>query len=148
MFGRRGHSVLRQKRSSYSCLLSDAKTSLLAVLAALRFPEYPASCCSIRERRMKPLPAFAKRSAPSGLLTALVANVVTHFLLILVLLSVLIVGLLTARGVEWLFPHTASAIAKVLHWKSPRMKPSQERDSKANRKAVAELQGGRHAYNK
>jgi hypothetical protein len=97
---------------------------------------------------MRPLPAFARRSVHSGLLTAFAADIIAHSLLILAMLAILSAAVLTARGVEWLFPHTASAIAKVLHWKSPRMKPSQERDSKANRKAVAEPQGGRHAYNK
>ena len=97
---------------------------------------------------MRILPAFAKRSAPSGLLTALIANVVAHFLLILALLGILSAGLLAAWGVEWLFPHTASAIAKIMPSKSPREKPSQQQHSKADRKAVAEPRGGRHAYNK
>lgn len=97
---------------------------------------------------MKPLPAFARRSAPAGLLTATIANVVAHSLLILTMLGLLSAGLLTARGMEWLFPHTASRIAKVLHWERAKAKPNQEQDSKADRKAVVEPQEVRHAYNK
>jgi hypothetical protein len=64
---------------------------------------------------MKPILAFTKRSVPSGWLTALATEVISQSILILAMIVILGAVLLTARGVEWLFPHTARAVLKVLH---------------------------------
>ena len=65
---------------------------------------------------MKPILAFTKRSVPSGWLTALATEVIGQSILILAMIVILGAVLLTARGVEWLFPHTARTVLKVLHW--------------------------------
>ena len=54
---------------------------------------------------MKPKLAFTKRSVPSGWLTALATEVISQSILILAMIVILGTVLLTARGVEWLFPH-------------------------------------------
>ena len=65
---------------------------------------------------MKPILALTKRSVPSGWLTALATEVISQSILILAMIVILGAVLLTARGVEWLFPHTARAVLKVLPW--------------------------------
>jgi hypothetical protein len=65
---------------------------------------------------MKLILALTKRAVHSGLLTALVGECIAHSVLILAMMVVLSAILLTARGVEWLFPHTVRALLKALHW--------------------------------
>ena len=72
---------------------------------------------------------FIKRS-----LTAVVVEVVAHFLLIIPMVFILALGLLTMHGIERAFPRTTSTVLKSLHMQFSRVQPARKPDPKNNGK--------------